>query len=360
MLPARLFAAACFLLDAINAQWCGKGGESAEDCIGQHGSAMIQKRHFKDAASTDLFKRYEHEAPAECSAGSEVQQMPTESLATEETDLIKVVLADYPSTGSTWLKEMLSAISVAENAGNPSCSIYDEGSCSPTYAKDIKCSCEGFFPWQSAALIKSHFPAQELYMATSINSTQYLKTMDFGKVLQLVRHPVAAVMSNVNRWGGDVQRQSENLYCWGLWWERVKKTAGETGNGKVMVVRYEDLCLDTAQKMREILLFLGGKFATISLHKIEGTLSQHPELACMRDANDLYDETQSSSSSAEKINALFADNRLTESWGYPADGTALWSFRSNSSVSMIRAAGNRSMNTKQTMSLRNPWSTVWL
>lgn len=277
---------------------------------------------------------------------SEVNTLPAgdTSFESELVSFARVVMADYPSSGSTWLKELLAVTATAEKAGNPSCAIYPEGACQLSKAY---CQCDGFSPSQDAALIKSHYPAQELYNGVSLDSEQYKATMGYDRLVHLVRHPVALIRSNVNRWGGSLSTMSQNLHCWGEWWERAKEKAG---GPNVLVLRYEDICTNTTAKVHEVLQFLGGRFASISLASVRATLAQRVDLDCLH-KNDLYSQTQVTL----ETKSIIEDNKdLMARWGYRTDGSSEW--KVPSVVSDLMQAGLPSRGGRQS---RNPWSTIW-
>lgn len=222
------------------------------------------------------------------------------------------ILADYPSTGSTWLKKLLGAVSQEKVAGNPSCAIYPEGKCKLNGTKGIYCDCDGFNPYQDAALVKTHFPSQEMLVHHDVHDWQYDRSMNFDKLVHLVRHPASAVMSNIHRWKGvPVHVQANNLKDWGKWWEKAKVEKGKP----VMLLRYEDLCTNTSAKVHEVLQFIGGRFANIPLEHIETVLRTHPKLQSIHGAHDFHTTTQRSSET-EPVFTMTELTDLMSTWGY--------------------------------------------
>jgi len=282
--------------------------------------------------------------------------------AREAPGFTKVMLADYPSTGSTWLRELLVAVSKAADAGNPSCDIYHEGKCELKGHADFQCDCDGLLSNQGAVLVKSHFPAQELFHGSSVTgSWQYDKTMEYDKLLQIVRHPVSSVMSNIRRWGGDVNYQSENLHGWGDWWEEAKATKGKDN----LVLRYEDLCLNTTAKVYEVLQFLGAEFATISLEDVGNTLESNPELSSIYDEQDIH---RSTAITPETQPIVDINEELMSKWGYRTDDISEWKDeaslpgRASATPKATRwLSGRASATPKGTrwLSARSPWKEIW-
>lgn len=256
----------------------------------------------------------------------------------------KVILADYPSTGSTWLKKLLGAVSQEKVSGNPSCAIYPEGKCMLNGTKGIYCDCDGFNPYQDAALVKTHFPSQEMLMHNDVNDWQYQRSMDFDKLVHLVRHPVSAVMSNVHRWPIPVIVQAANMKDWGKWWEKAKVEKGKP----VMLLRYEDLCTNTSAKVHEVLQFIGGRFANIPLEHIETVLQTHPKLQSIHGLHDLHTTTQRSS----QTEPVFRINELTDlmsKWGYHP-----WADEWPEKPALVDI-GDRTLGERYLSEL-NPWS----
>lgn len=307
---------------------------STEHCDSDDFSALQAKR------TLSLHPRRQSSCP------SEVYSIYAGSLPHDTTRFTRVTLADYPSTGSSWLKFLLAATAKAANAGNPSCSIYSEHECQPS--RDVDCDCNGFRTNQDAALIKSHYPAQELFNHQTIDSAQYNATMKYDRIVQLVRHPIASIKSNVDRWNVSIPAQSVNLLCWGAWWERAKEVAGDAN---VLVLRYEDLCMNTTGKVHEVLQFLGGSFASISLSSVSATLDERPDLQCIHQ-NDLRSQTQVTPGSE----FIMRDHKdLMSRWGYRTDGTSEFPASSASlkQTSVVRRQPGASTDQG------NPWLEVW-
>lgn len=201
----------------------------------------------------------------------------------------RVLLADYPSTGSTWLHRLLDA-TVADLDGVPplGCSIYGEGGMVNSFGK-VFCE-QGWRPDAGAVLFKSHFPAQELYATSSLADWQYKASMAFDKLVLLLRHPISTVISNHERWReGSLQRTSTDLSCWASWWQRSMDAVGPS---KVLVVRYEDLCLDTANVLQKVFHFLGGAYSNISKAHGEAALNKNPGLRCYYSPQELQGQAE--------------------------------------------------------------------
>jgi len=255
---------------------------------------------------------------AECPV--EVQSLFAGSRPHKSRGFTRVLMADYPSTGSSWLKQLLTVVATSEGYGSPACAIYPEGDRKlPGDVSEVFCECADSDVKPDAALIKTHYPAQELYNGESLASGQYNASMGNDRILQLVRHPIASISSNVDRWGGNLQRQSGNLQCWGAWGERVKGAMDNKKN--VLVLRYEDLCSNTAAKVHEVLQYLGGSFKSISLTSVEASLAACPDLACIH-KHDLERQTQVTSENEFILDDL---QDLMTSWGYSTAKTSEWS-----------------------------------
>jgi hypothetical protein len=288
------------------------------------------------------------------SCPAEVYSLHAGSIPHKKTNFTRVMLADFPSTGSTWLKQLLAATATAQNIGNPSCAIYPEGQCGPS--RGVYCACDGYRSDQDAGLIKSHYPAQELYNQSSIASTQYSETMKYDRIVQLVRHPIASINSNMNRWGGSAAMVRLSLHCWGAWWERAKEKAG---HANVLLLHYEDLCLNTTSKVHEVLQFLGGSFASISLADVGSSLAKRPDLDSRYNKNDLNSQTQAAASEMSDM-ITSEDKDLMSRWGYRTDGTSEWAGSGPSQLlgigpPQVQEVWKRGILKDQ----RNPWSEIW-
>jgi hypothetical protein len=289
--------------------------------------------------------RKESVAPDVCPA--ELHSLFAGPLPHESSNFTRVLLADYPSTGSTWLKQLLTAVATSKKMGSPSCAIYNEGDCK--LPGHVSCECNNFDSRRDAALIKTHFPAQELYNSAPLADNQYSSSMTYDRLVQLVRHPIASINSNIDRWGGALHTQSKNLQCWGQWWERVKDAADD--DKKVLVLRYEDLCINTTAKVHEVLQHLGGNFASISLQDVNTSLAARPDLACIH-TEDLQSQTQ-----ATPQNEFILDDlgELMGVWGYSTDKRTS-EFPPPSTVVVAQVQRIVASNDKM---VHNPWSSVW-
>lgn len=255
-------------------------------------------------------------------------------------------MTDYPSTGSTWLMELLQVAS-HHACGPPGCSIYtdDGGRCHPF--KNMHCPCD----WdedQGAMLFKTHFPAQEIHAQSTFQDWQYNVSMRFDKMLLLVRHPVATVNSNIQRWGGESSYTSGTLRCWGEWWDRARKKARPDG---VRVVRYEDLCEHTAQTVYNVLQFLGGCYGTIDIAQVQQRIQARADLACKYTAGDLQAQTAAVGSGDRAV--IRTLKPLLKVWGYEEDGSA-WS-GSQAMMSNRAQDGHDPQRRHSKVRIRNPW-----
>lgn len=287
---------------------------------------------------------------SQCPPGSEVFTLSTESRPTRR-EFTNVVLADYPSTGSSWLRVLLEKVSVSDGAttcGAPGCSIYKGEWESPCESNNAHCPCS-WSPASGARLVKDHYPALDLWQNASLNSRVYEKTMDFDKVIHLLRHPVPTVTSNVRRFSGTPASQSETLRCWGKWWERVKATAG---SDKVHVLRYEDLCRDTVVEVEKVLQFLGGCYSGISASSIQKTIQDNPDLECIH-KDELFD--MAAGLHAETIINEVGD--LMDIWGY--NDPASWKLLGRSHMEAASRLPKHLSPGRNFSGLSNPWTAGW-
>lgn len=274
----------------------------------------------------------------------------------------RVVLADFPSTGSTWLRQLMTAAS-KDVCKSPSCSIYEsDGDNQCKVAKGVYCPC-GENHGQSlqdagAIVVKTHFPAQELWHGNSILEGQYNSSMNFDKVLQLVRHPIATVNSNIRRWHSSKLFLAANLQCWGNWWERVTEAADKS---KVHRTRYEDLCTDTAAELLRIFQFVGGCYQRVDLHSIKDMLAMNPELKCTH-AHELQQLT-----TVNGIDYVVGGimTKLSQQWGYRLDGSSEWQDTPQNKstntrhMAVLAVAGHPRPTYQEDEAISNPWATVW-
>ena len=218
----------------------------------------------------------------------------------------RVQMADYPSTGSTYLASLLRMVTAHASMPSPVCSVYehDLGSCNRS---------------SSAVLVKSHFPSQEVLRGRPLStSVQYNATMhNLDGLLVLLRDPLATLRSNVQRWGGhgrlnttehavfERQLASGALVqrCWAAWWQRVCATLPARN---VLVVRYEQLCTETVSTLLTILRFVGGIYAAVPRDAIARALAKERSASTCKYANDKQALAPTPRSAAEE--------RLTKSF----------------------------------------------
>lgn len=290
-----------------------------------------------------------HTYPSQCPRNSDVFRVPAGRLLDNDDKdgdrATRVAMTDYPSTGSTWLMELLRVAS-KHTCSSPACSIYTEdgGRCHPY--KNIHCPCD----WgedQGAMLFKTHFPAQEIFSRSTFRDWQYNISMRFDKMLLLVRHPVATIKSNLQRWGGDSDYLSGNLHCWGEWWNRARR---EAGHDRTTVVRYEDLCEHTSRTVYEVLQFLGGCYGTIDPGYVRKQLEARPDLACIYTVGDL--EAQTTAVTSEDRAVIRSLAPLFAKWGYKADGSE---WRGSQALMADGAPGHNRQQRHAVASERNPW-----
>jgi hypothetical protein len=153
----------------------------------------------------------------------------------------------------------------------------------------------------------------------------------------------------MQRWGGTTAALSENLRCWGKWWERAREAVGDSN---VHLMRYEDLCLNTAQVLYDFLQFLGGCYKDISLESIQDTLSRRPNLKCYYTHN-LGKMTASVSFLDRQIVQKLED--MMPRWGYSTE-TNEWATLVNVSGQSDNISFSRQLHGADESGALNPWS----
>jgi len=89
-----------------------------------------------------------------------------------------------------------------------------------------------------------------------------IQSMDFDKVMLMVRHPFLSMHSFTTRWSHEeltsaaVWNAASEVYCWSVWWSRV---LAALPRDEAMTVRYEDICQDPDAQVDRALNFLGYK-----------------------------------------------------------------------------------------------------
>lgn len=278
----------------------------------------------------------------EGSCGAEVEQLPEESYGGGGL-IDQVIMASYPNTGSTWLNKLLTA-SAGDICASPSCSIYErEGECEVSDGAYCPCSM-GSQPSLDALLKKTHFPAQELFRGRTLVDEQYNKSMRFDRVILLARHPVATVNSNVYRSGGTRYMMARNLECWSRWWDRVRASVDEES---WKVIRYEDLCLNTAETVHQVLQFIGGCYHRISREDVQSAIDAEPELQCLH-AHD-FESVPGVEDNEDKLTMELMRDFFLQ-WGY--SNVSEWNLLANS-------RHTDSLNAPAPDSEINPWLSIW-
>lgn len=268
-------------------------------------------------------------------------------------------MADYPTVGAGWVKNLVEASFVTAGvAGNPACSIYEkEGDCSPS--ANIYCRCNGYTKKQDVALIKTHFPAQELFKQQSCKDDQYHRSLQYDKVLRVVRHPARIIQENADRFGGQVSELAVNLVCYASWWDQV---ANYLGSENVLIVRYEDLCQQTADTLLEILQFFGGSAATIPKTTLE-KLSKNATLSCEYSADDilLQSEWDPSRPDIQAARDVIIDNKeVFQNWNYDLHEKEPLMAAQNRPKKSLRTTNKLPVNPhRERPEEPNPWASVW-
>jgi len=286
-------------------------------------------------------------APSQSEACSADIYSLSAASAQKTGDVIRVVMADYPSTGSSWLKKLINVVArdAQHPCGEPACDIYNEAQCAHA-EEGLTCPCSWNAKDDGSLFFKTHFPAQEIFRNMPLNDAQYKKTMHFDKILYLLRHPVATMNSNADRWGGSPASMARTLECWGLWWERARASVGES---QVHMLHYEDLCLDTPEILHGVLQFLGGCYKNISKEDVSRTLSKDKKLSCIHQQN-LY--TQANGRDKARIETTMGD--LMRTWGYDFDVVESWSRKDFNSLQF--STSHLGKNFSSTL---NPWTSIW-
>ena len=117
----------------------------------------------------------------------------------------RIQMADFPTSGSSWLRLLLSYAATEAGKQSPSCAIYsNEAHLGCAQAEGLYCQneapggCDGTMP--ASALVKTHFPAGG---APSFDkATVESQSSCFAKLVVLVREPLTLLRSNAKRgWG---------------------------------------------------------------------------------------------------------------------------------------------------------------
>lgn len=216
----------------------------------------------------------------------------------------RVMMADFPSTGSTWLRELLGYAAKAKGVPSPSCAVYESehhehcASRPGLYCEAGPGVCDGTLP--KAALVKTHFPSNQ-----NFNDLQLLNMSScYQRLLVLVRQPLSLMNSNWHRgWPSDIGQ----LDCWTRWWA---EQAQRLDPSKLLVVRYEDLCLETLPTLAKVLKFLGTPALTDQ--ELTAALTDAPK--CKYTKEDLGHMGTPLTAAEEYI----TETRYAKAWGYKA------------------------------------------
>jgi len=263
----------------------------------------------------------EKAVPSEGFCPSDTFNLPVPTAGTNSS-YTRVILADFPSTGSTWMRNMLDTVCTSGfglECGPPGCSVYDD--CNPTNEsekhEDFWCPA-GWHQEDGSVLIKTHFPSAEF--GEYQDSEVYAASTSFDKVVMMVRHPISLIDSMMYRFsstaGSNERLKNEtivaawNLACWGEWWRRV---ANNLGAGKVHIMRYEDLCFDAVNQLDQIAQFMGGRYRNITKVHLQRMIDNNLDYACIhRDA--LVNVVEKKTEMDNRIMCIVGN--LFEYWGY--------------------------------------------
>lgn len=279
-----------------------------------------------------------------CSA--EIRELPVAAKGCADAncqDVTRVMMSDYPSTGSSWLRTTLRLVAVQAGLHAPNCAIYKPkkgGALSREKAfENVYCR-PGWTREMGGALVKTHFPAQEIFQGVSLaNSVQYEASSHFDKLLVLLRDPRSTIDSNVNRWGGSI---STSLAGWAQWWERTVEALPAEN---VLYVYYEDLCLKHKETLMKVAHFLGGRYQEISDEAYHLAEQEGPEhFKCIYNATNL--EQQALQSRYGSAFDMSDSNFWTRYRSSGTDGTA---------IVQLTSLGDMPFHANVTGLGRNPW-----
>lgn len=202
-----------------------------------------------------------------CSANSHVF-LENPNARSWDGALHRVVVAGFMSSGSTWLRKLLE-----EASGQTTCAVYPNEGCHMAELDAFCKSCDqsGAQSERKTALyVKTHWPSTgwqpdthnyNLTAETLGESSIMTHSMQFSKLVVLVRHPLEVISSVSMRWGGYISAEAarnlaDAIYCWSSWWARVIETLPKD---QALVVRYEDLCEDPDSEIDRLINFFGYK-----------------------------------------------------------------------------------------------------
>jgi len=312
------------------------------------GSPATQERHALSPASQGpspdiarIFDESFEKTNTQCLEGSDTFSLSADP-QTSASSFARNMLADYPSTGSTWLLRLVNSAANTTGSAPAGCSIY--GEFGAKVDEDTHCP-DSNFTERGAALVKTHFPAQQQYRHASLaNSSQYGRSMRFDRLVVLLRHPLATVRSNINRWRGSTLTQADNLECWANWWGRAARALPAES---VHVLRYEDMCKDTAAELARVTAFLGAPLAEDGTQPVlEQMLAEDPNLSCAQHTDHAAPYSVSEKLMLERWSARM------EAWGYgvAADASARQNTAGTGAGTVVLAARPPAAEVK-----RNPW-----
>mgnify|MGYP006150681271 CR=1 FL=1 len=286
-----------------------------------------------------MFPESSEKTNTQCLDGSDTFTLSADAQTSNST-FARTMLADYPSTGSTWLLRLVNSVANATGTAPAGCAIYGEYAVKvdeDTYCPDTNMSERG------AALVKTHFPAQDQYRRKSLaDSRQYGRSMRLDRLVVLLRHPLAAVRSNIKRWRGSTSTQASNLECWANWWGRAARALPASS---VHVLRYEDLCTDTAGEVARVIAFLGSPLAEQgTLPVIERMLTETPSLACSEHTDHAAPYTA-------------AEQSMLKRW---TDRMQAWGYGNASAATSSTAAAGRRATGAVVLAARAPAAEVKL
>jgi len=215
--------------------------------------------------------------------------------------IMRVAMADFPTTGSSFIRSLLQGVAHSVGLGSPNGDIYATHEQTVTSFEKVYTHPD----WNSSmgsTVFKTHFPGNEYMNVIEDKSPKSLAkipdrhnaSMHFDKLLVMLRHPHATVRSNTDRWEGKCYQDSKcianGLTCWANWWQSVISKVGQDSN--IFYLRYEDLCLHTAQKLKEVFNFIGGAYTSVTPDDIDKFFLDHPNKLCRYTKHDLRTQSR--------------------------------------------------------------------
>jgi len=242
---------------------------SAESNSEAHGLLQPISRHHK-SDGVDAFNG--------CKSRDSANQLslslqPLDKYGLRSRNISRVVMADFPTMGSSWLRMMMRRISWMVGLQSPIGAVYPEEPFTKQSAFEKVYVDKGWNSSMGSVVFKTHWPADVDLEGPRL--PQKIKelhdaTMHFDKAIVMLRHPHALVKSNFRRWDKKCYQSlsciAKGLDCWASWWEHA--LSGKRELGQVHFVRYEDLCVNPVPEIKRVFDFLGAPYDDISTNQI--------------------------------------------------------------------------------------------